>query len=43
MNFFNVESFKYEKTIGIRFRAYDGGILDNGILDNGLVIVARQL
>ena len=30
MTFFNVESCKYGKTIGIRFRAYDGGILDDG-------------
>ena len=27
---FDVESFEYGKTIGIGFRAYDGGILDNG-------------
>ena len=30
VKFFDVESFKYGKTIGIRFRAYDGGVLDNG-------------
>ena len=29
VKFFDVESFKYGKTIGIRFRAYHGGILDN--------------
>ena len=30
VKFFDVESFKYGKTIGIGFRAYNGGILDNG-------------
>ena len=30
VKFFDVESFKYGKTIGIELRAYDGGIVDNG-------------
>ena len=30
MKFFDVESFKYGKTLGIGFTAHDGGILDNG-------------
>ena len=30
VKFFNVESFKYGKAIGIRFSAYDGCILNNG-------------
>ena len=30
VNFFDVESFKYGKTIGIGFRPYGAGILDNG-------------
>ena len=30
VKFFDVESFKYGKTIGIGFRAYGGGIFDNG-------------
>ena len=30
VTFFNVESFKYGKTIGIGFRPYGGGILDKG-------------
>ena len=30
VKFFDVESFKYGKTIGIGFRPYGGGILDKG-------------
>ena len=30
VTFFDVEGFKYGKTIVIGFTAYDGGILDNG-------------
>ena len=30
VKFFDVESFKYGKTIGIGFRTHDGGILNYG-------------
>ena len=43
VKFFDVESFNYGKTIGVGFRAFDGGILDNGGTVEFYFIVVKSM